>query len=180
MAASLEEHIAGIGTVNRHMTHSAGLVFRRLVVRRSGRALNRECMALQAQEVDLADPQQPRIGRSMRGMAATAAFGLYRHMFKDKRTLLVGMALVADSISAGQRFDLAQRGRAVHIVAIHTLDQPLIYAMVIGLCEIRFLSDMAAIAELGLGLYQQMLWLLRLVRRVAIQAAHVVAGVHGA
>jgi len=61
-ASSLEKHAAEVRAVDRDMTHCARLILQRLVVRRAGRALYRNAMALQAHEVDLVYTQQPRVG----------------------------------------------------------------------------------------------------------------------
>src|SRR5450432_3314123 len=52
---SLEKDIAEVGAVNLRMTHGAGLIFRGLIVRGSGRPLGRERMTLQTEHVHQAD-----------------------------------------------------------------------------------------------------------------------------
>ncbi len=163
--------------MNLAVTHGAGLVLGGLVMNWSGGARSRVGMALQAEHVDQAHLQQSRIGRAVRGMAAAAAVGLDRGVLVYIWPLLLGVALEADSVAAGQILGLPQRSRAVRIVAVGTLHQPLFNAVVIGLGEVRLLAGVAAVAQLGLALHQQMLLLLRVVRRVAIEAAHLVARV---
>lgn len=134
-------------------------------------------MALQAQQVDLADSQETRIRGAMRRMATGAALCLDRHMFVHKRTTCIGVALNACSISAGQRLGLAESGGAVNVMAVTALNESLIYAMVIRPGKICLGRGMARIALRGLFLDEQMLRLLRVVRRVAVKAAHCIAGV---
>jgi len=64
-------------------------------------------------------------------------------------------------------------------MAITALNQSLINSMVKWFRKISFGSDVAAKAKSRLRVNQQVLGFCRVVGRVAIQAAHVVAGVHG-
>jgi len=100
-------------------------------------------------------------------------------MFVNERTLFVGVTFEADSVSLRHSLNLAQRGRAMHIMAITALNQSLINSMVKWFRKISFGSDVAAKAKSRLRVNQQVLGFCRVVGRVAIQAAHVVAGVHG-
>src|ERR1700690_3596642 len=94
----LEEHITEVGAMNLVVTHGAGLILRRLIVRgtawAAGRQLGRESVALQTEHVHLAHFQEPRIGGTVRRVASGAPLGLHRHMLVNKGPLLVGMALV--------------------------------------------------------------------------------------
>jgi hypothetical protein len=154
--------------MDRHVTHSAGLIFDRLVVCWSGWTDHWKGMALQAQQIYLTDSQKARIGRSMRRMTGTAPLGLDRNMFEDEGTLLVGVALVTDRIAAGESFYLAQRGRSVDVVAVVTLNQPFINPMMVGFREVSFLRHVTAVTELRLGFHEQMLFFLSFVRRMAV------------
>ena len=95
-------------------------------------------MALQAQQVDLAHPQETRVRGAMGRMATGAAFRFHRHMLVHKRAARIGMALDASRITAGQSLDLAERRRAVNIVAVAAMNQSFIYAMVIGPGKLSF------------------------------------------
>ena len=162
------------------MAHGAGLVFLRLVMSRSGWPQRRSAVTLQAQQVDLRDAQEARIGRAVRGVATAAALRLHRHVFVDKGPLLVGVALVADGIAAGRGTNLAQLRRAMHVVTIAALHQSFVDAMTVGTGKVGAGRGMAAIAKIGLSLDEQMLWFFGVMGTVAIEAAHIVAGVRGA
>ena len=169
--------------MNLVVTHGAGLILRRLIVCRpgwpGGRQLGREGVALQAQHVHHADSQKPRIRGTVRRMATAAAFGLHRYMLVDERPLLIDVALVTNRISAGLRAHLPHVRCAMGIVAVVALHQALVYAVMVGLGKIRFGRSVAAIAQVRLALRQQTLFFLRVVRRVAIEAADLAAGVRG-
>jgi len=102
----LEEHIAEIGAMNLRVTHGAGLILRRLIVRGAGGPAGcqrgRERMALQAEHIHWHYVEQLRIGGTVGRMATGAALGLNWHMLVDERTLLIDVAPVADEISARQ------------------------------------------------------------------------------
>lgn len=113
----------------------------------------------------------------MRRVTTGTAIGLYRHVFIDERPLFVGMAFEANLISIGKRPDLAQGGRAMGIVAVATLNQAFVDAVVIGPAKVSLCSRMAAVAESGLRLNQQVFRFLGVMRRVAVQTTDGVASV---
>jgi len=164
--------------MDRGMAHGAGLIFLRKVVRGTNGTLCRRGVALQAQKIDLANFQEARVVGAVWSVAASAALGLYRQVFESKGSLLVGMTLVANSISAGHSPRLARRLRSVQIVAIAALHQPLIHPMAKRLGEVSLRSHVASVAQLGLRFDQQVLALLGVVWRVTIQASDVVARMH--
>ena len=110
-------------------------------------------------------------------MATGAAFRFYRHMLVHKRAARVGMALHASGISAGQSLGLAERGGAVNVVAVAAMNQSFVYAMVIRPGKLSFGRGMARIALHRFLLNQQVLWLFRVVRRMAVKATDIIAGV---
>ena len=59
-------------------------------------------MALQAKHVHHAQLKESRIGGTVGHVATAAALGLHRHMFVDKGTLLIDMALVANGVATRQ------------------------------------------------------------------------------
>src|SRR5208282_734039 len=109
-------------------------------------------------------------------MATAAAFGLHRHMLVDERSLLIGMALVANRIAARQSPQLPYGGCPMRVMAVTALNYSLIDAVVIRLGEIRFRRGMAAVAELRRALDQQVFTFFGVMGRMAVQAAHVTAG----
>jgi len=74
--------------MNLCMAHCACLVFGGLVVCRSCRPLEWERVALQAEQVHLADSQVAWVRRAVRSVTTGAAFRLDRHMLIDERALL--------------------------------------------------------------------------------------------
>src|SRR5215469_4284265 len=115
------------------MTHRASLIFGRLVMSGSTRAQRGECMTLQAQEVDLAYAKKAWIVRPVRRVATGAAFCFHGYVFIYKGSLLVGVTLRADSISAGSSSDLPPCGCAKNVRAVGTVDLLFIDAVVICL-----------------------------------------------
>jgi len=102
----LKKHIAEIGAMNLRVTHGAGLILRRLIVRGADwparRQRGRERVALQTEHIHCITLSSFRIGGTVGRMATGAALGLNRHMLVDERTLLIDVALVADEIAARQ------------------------------------------------------------------------------
>ena len=88
-------------------------------------------------------------------------------MLVYKGPLLVRVALEADRILCRGSPHLFGFHRAVDVMAIAALDQPFIHAMMERHIELRFLLQMAPIAKLGLGLYEQKLRCCGVVRRMA-------------
>ena len=110
-------------------------------------------------------------------MAAAAALGLYRHVFIHEWPAFVDVALVADKITAGEVVHLAQRRRAVNVMAIAALDKSFLDPVVIGFGKIRLRRAMAAVTELRRRLGQKTLRLFGVVRGMAVQASNIVARV---
>src|SRR5271168_1212107 len=107
-------------------------------------------------------------------MARLASIHLHGRVFEHKRSLLVRVALEADSVLRGGSPHLVRLHRAVHVVAIAALDQALVDAMMKGHVELSFLLQMAPIAKLGLGLYEQKLRCCGVMRRMARDATDAV------
>jgi len=95
-------------------------------------------------------------------------------MLKHKRPLLIGMAGEANSILRRRSAHLLCPNRAMHIVAVRTLHQALVDAMVKRHFELRLLLRMAGVTKLRLRFHQQKLFGLRMMRRMAGNAADVV------
>src|SRR5689334_2952198 len=105
-----------------NVAHGARLVLGCLVMRGAIRTLRRKCMALQAQQVDLAYAQETRVRGAMWRMASCAAFRFHRHMLVHKRSAGIGMALHTSGVAAGQSLGLAKRGSAMNVVAIAAMN----------------------------------------------------------
>ena len=67
----------------------------------------------------------------------------------------------------------------MRIVAVHTLHQTLIDAVVIGFGKVRLGGDVAAVTQLGLLLDEQELFFLGVMRRVAVETSDIATGVGG-
>ena len=167
--------------MNCRVTQNARLEQARLVVeRRSSRrsAKARRGVALQAEQVDVAQFQHVRIWSAVHQMAGLATINLHRLMFEYKRSLLVRVAREANRILSGRSAHLMGPHGAVRIVAIGALDEAFIYSMVERHIELSSLRQMARVAKLGLSFYQQEFFCFRMMRRMAGNAADVVLRMH--
>jgi hypothetical protein len=136
-------------------------------------------MALQAEHVDQTHFKEPGIGRTVGRVTTAASLGLYRHVLIDKRSLLIGVALVANRVSAGESANLPQQLRSVRIVTVIALYESLVDAMMIRLGEISLGRRMASVTQFRRALRQQPLALFGVMRRVAVEAANIAAGMRG-
>ena len=133
-------------------------------------------MALQAEQVDVAQFQHVGIGSTVRQMAGLTSVDLHRLVFENKGALLVRVALEAHRVLRGRSPHLVGLYRAVHVVAIAALDQPFVHAMMEWHVELGFLLEMAPIAKLGLGLSKHEIRFFAMVRRMAGDATDAVLG----
>ena len=169
--------------MNLRVTHGASLILRRLIVHRTdwpaGRQRGREGMALQAEHVHRHHLEQLRVGGAVRCVATAATLSLHRHVLIDVGSLLIDVALVANGVAAGQAAQLAHGRCAMRIVAVCTLDQALIDAVVIRLGKICLGGCVASVTQLRLILNEQVLFFLGVMRRVAIETSDFTAGMRG-
>ena len=112
-------------------------------------------------------------------MTGDATFCPDCRMFKSKWACFIGMAGEAHLVLGSGRAQLVRIESAVGIVAIAAGDQAFIDLMMKGPGKIGFLFLMASEAESGLRRRQKLLFDLRRVDRVAINATHVVLQVLG-
>jgi len=159
------------------VAHRARLILGGLVVTGTCRSLGRERVTLQAQQVHLTHTQVTRVGRSVWRVATAAAFSFYWYVLINKRTGLICVALGADRIARRQGPHLSESRRSMDVVAVTALDQPFIDSVVVGLREVGLGGCVTAVAELRLGDCEQVLWFLRIVWRVTIQATDIAARV---
>lgn len=136
-------------------------------------------MALQAEQVHVAQLQHVRIRSAVDHVAGLASIRLYGLVFEDERPLRIGVALEADDVLGWGRTHLLGFHGAVHVVAIATLDEAFVHAMTKGHVELSFLLQVAGVAELGFGFYEQELRFFRVVRRMAGEATDFVLGMLG-
>src|SRR5260370_21610088 len=141
-----------------------GLVVKRRRSRRPAKTGLR--VALQAEQVDVAQPEHVGIRTTVHQVAGLAAVYFYRLVFKHEGTLLVGVALEADRILRRRRAHLLGFHCTVWIVAVGALYEPFIDPMVGRHVQLCFLLQMTREAKLGLGLYEQKIRVFTVVRRV--------------
>jgi len=115
----------------------------------------------------------------MRDVTGGATLNLHRFMLENERSLLVGVAGVADSVLGRRRPYLLGPDCAVHVMTIGALNQTFVHAMVKGHLKLGFLLQMAGIAKRGLLFYEKEVLRLRMVRRVAGDATNIVLTVRG-
>ena len=119
--------------MNGRVAHRAGLILLSLVMERwsrGSRRIHRERVALQAEQVYVAALQQPRIRRTVRGMARNATFSFDWRMFPGEWTGLIRVAVEADLILCGGGTQLVPHKTTVLVVAIAAGNQAFIHAMV--------------------------------------------------
>src|SRR5271156_1934860 len=178
----LKEGRIEVGAVNLRMTQHTRLEKTRLVVKRRSSwrpAKAGRGVALQAQQVHIAQLQHVRIGSAVHQMAGLAPIDLYRLVFEYKRSLFVRVALEADRILCGGGSHLLGPHCAVGIVADSTLDEDFVHSMMEGHVAFSLLRAMARIANLGLRLQQQEIGVFAVVRRMAGNATDLVPRVLG-
>lgn len=144
--------------MNGRVTHRAGLILLGLVMERwscGSRRIHRERVALQAEQVYVAALQQPRVRRTVGGMAGDAAFSLDGGVFPGKGTGLVRVAVEADLVLCSGGTQLVLHKAAMLVVAVTANNQAFIHAMVEGLGEIRLYFKVAAITKAGLCRFQK-------------------------
>ena len=132
-------------------------------------------MALQAQQVDVAELQHVGIRSAVRQVARLASIDLDRRMLEDKRTLLINVAFEADRILRRGSSHLLRFDCAVRVVAIAALNQALVDAVVEGHFEFSFFIEVAAVAKFRLSFHQEELFRCRVVRGVAGDATNVIS-----
>jgi hypothetical protein len=136
-------------------------------------------VALQAEQVDVAQFQHMRIWAAVHQMAGLATIDLYRLVFEYKRSLLVGVALEADRILRRGSPHLMGPSSPVRIVTVAALDEAFIDSMVEWHIELSFLCEMAGVAKLGLSFYEQEFFCCRMMRRMTGKAADVILCMYG-
>ena len=108
-------------------------------------------MALQAEQVGVAQFQHMGIGSTVRQMAGLTSVDLHRLVFENKGALLVRVALEAHRVLRGRSPHLVGLYRSVHVVAIAAAQQAFIHLVVEGHRKRRLDAGVAAVAERRLG-----------------------------
>lgn len=148
-------------------------------MRRAIGSLRGKRVALQAQQIDLADPKQARVCGTMGRVTTTAPFRFDGHMLVYKWSPGICVALGADGVSAGQGFHLPQGCGAMHVMAVAAVNQAFIYTVMVRLGKIGFGRSVTAVALFRLFLDQEVLGGLGVVRRMTIKTTNIIAGVGG-
>ena len=138
----------------------------------------RICVALEAEQIDVAHAEHVSIRASMRNMTRRATLDLYGLVFEHKRPLLIGVARETNRVLRRRGSHLLGTNGAVRIVTIGALDQSFVNSMAKRHFKLGLLLEMARVAQLGLRLRQQKLFGFRLVRRVAGDTTDIVLGVN--
>lgn len=132
-------------------------------------------MTAQAEKVDIVNLQQSGIGRPMRRVAREATFVcLDWGVLENERAHRIRVAFRADCKLARCRPHLVTCLRAVRVVAITTLNETDIDSMPVRPGKLRFLSCMAAVAELSLRLHQHEVYVGGFVRAVTTGATYAI------
>ena len=105
-------------------------------------------MATQTKQVDLILRQHARVSGTVRGVANHAAFD-FRLMLINERSLLLGVAFVADFISSRIAAELLRPEGTVGIMAVVALDEAFIDAVMERSREFSANVHVAFIAKLG-------------------------------
>ena len=134
----------------------------------------RRRVALQAEQVDVADFQHVRVWPAVNHVAGSAPVDLDRRMLVHKRPLLIRVALEADGVLRGRGAHLLWARRAVNVVAIAALHETFVHPVMEGHRKFRLFRQVAAVAKLRLGLREHEFLSFRMMRRVAGDAAHAV------
>ena len=112
-------------------------------------------------------------------MAGLATFDLHGFMLEYEWAALFRVAGEAHRILRRGCSDLFGRNCAVRVVAVVTFNKPFVYPVMEGHGELRLLLRVTAVTKLRLFFNQQKFRIFAVVRRMAIQAAHVIFVVHG-
>lgn len=168
--------------MNLCVAQGAGLELSGLVMKRGCARRIREGrrMAREAQEVDVAQFQQARVGRAVRRVARLATFDSHCFVLENKRSLLVGVAFKARDVLGGRIAQLAGPDSAMRIMTVGALNEPLVHAVMERHFKFRLFLKMAGVAELRLAFHEQELLDGGMMGRMAVDTTHLVASMLGA
>ena len=146
--------------VNFDVTGRAITVLRVLVMLRSTRLNGSDVMcdavACQAELVNCAEPQQPRIRRAVWRMTGHATFSLHRGVFISKRTLLIRVTFNASGIAAGGQSCLFEFKTAMRVMTITAAHRAFHDFMMEGRGERRFDFAVTTQAKLRVTHFQHL------------------------
>ena len=110
----------------------------------------------------------------MRCMTNYASFGFHRGVLEHKRTSLVGVTGEANLILSSRGAELPCQKSAMRIVAISASNQPFVDSMMKRLGELWLDLVVASVAEHGLRDGEESAFHSGMVRRMTIDATHIV------
>ena len=131
-------------------------------------------MALQAQQVDVAEPEHVRIWPAVDHVARLAPIHLHGRMFVDERALFVRVACKADCILRRRISNLLGADCSVDVVTVAALNQSFVHPVTERHCELDLLVQMARVTKLWLSFDQQEFLGFGVVWRMARYTANVV------
>ena len=147
--------------------------------RRAGGIRERRRVTRQAHKIHVAHLKKMNVGRSMGRVAGFAAFDLHGLMLKHERSSLVRVTSKTNRILRGRGADLFCRNSSVRVVTVTALDQSFVHPVMKWHLELGLLIEVAGIAKRRLSFDEQKFLGLRMVRRMAGDAADVVFRMHG-
>ena len=153
--------------MNGHVAHRASLVFLRLVMERRDRRSTlvcRECVALEAHQVDVCALEQAGIGRAVGSVAAGTSFHLDGLMLVHERPRLIAMALETAGVLRHRSPELSVQKSSVRIVAIVALHQAFVHFVPKRPIELLLHFLVTSVAKLGRLLLHQELALFCVMR----------------
>jgi hypothetical protein len=159
--------------MDKRVAARAGRQLRRSRIHAVKRARGHRAVALIAQRIDAWHIQQPGVLRTMRSMAAHAPFRLDRGVLIDKRSPRLHMALGADQVLIGSRFQVVLLESAMRVVAIAAVDRAFVHRVVEWHSERPLHVAVALVAQLRLRNLEQARFAGGLMHAVATGAAHV-------
>ena len=146
--------------VDFDVTGRAISVLRVLVMLRSSRLNGSNVMcdavACQAELVNCAESQQPRIRRAVWRMTGYATFSLHRGVFICKRTLLIRVTSNASGISAGGQSRLFEFKTAMRVMTVAATHRAFEYFVMEGRGERGFDLAMATQTKLRVTHFQHL------------------------
>ena len=144
-----------VRAVDHRVAVGAGCQFRRTCIDAVHCASSDRAMALVAEHVYVRHIQQPRILRSMGGVASHASLTLYRGVLVNEWPALFCMALGANQVRVISGSQVALLKGAMHVVAIAALDEAFIHFVVSGHIKLRLDVGMALEAQSRLWCLEQ-------------------------
>lgn len=115
----------------------------------------------------------------MRHMTTGASLLLHRLVLEHERAHGVAVAVCTNGKLSSRRTQLAAHQRAMRIVTITALNQADIHAVPVGAGKLRSFPCVTSVTESWLGRCQQEAGLIRMMRRVTIDAAYTIGSVCG-